>query len=166
MLALLFKQITYIFAKIDSFIDSLSKFLLVVCLFSMLFFSLATIVCRWMSVTIIWFDPLIKHLVFLSTFLGGVLATGRNQHIGIDLLSKYFSLGRIIYSASFFTLCWLIKSSIQFVKDSFLYEGIVFLGIHRGYLTSLIPFGLTLLAIRSFYGILDPNGHKHIEGSH
>lgn len=169
MLAKYFKPLKII----DQAIDNFAKYLLVICISGMLIFSLATIIFRWMNITVLWFDPLIKHLVFFSTFLGGILTTGRNQHIGIDLISKYIEnkhnnflstlIARFINLVCFLTLLWLISSSLTLVKDTFMYEGIVFLGIHRGHLTSLIPIGFSLMAFRFFYGLIDPNAHKKVE---
>ena len=54
----------------------------------MLFFSVLTILLRWFGQSLEFVEPFVRHLVFLSTFLGGVLATGRGTHIGIDIIGK------------------------------------------------------------------------------
>ena len=46
------------------------------------------------------------------------------------------------------TLIWLITAALQFVENAFKYEKVVFLGIHRGVLVSIIPFGLGLISYR------------------
>ena len=127
----------------------------------MLTLTLFSIVTRWVSYTTLWVDPLIRHMVFLSAFLGGVLATGGRQHIGIDILSKYLErfenellihIQQIFLNlVSFIVLLWAVYASTQLVKDAFQYEGIVFLGIHSGYLVSIIPLGLSLMAFRFFF---------------
>ena len=154
-----------ILGMIDKGIDKGSGHLLVVCVFSMLSLSVLGIVLRWFSITFLWFEPLIRHLVFLSTFLGGVLATGRGTHIGIDIISKYLeSSGRtqmirgikiIISLASFLTLIWLTKASIGFVKVELQYGKNVFLGIHSGFLVAIIPFGFSLISFRFFYKFIE-----------
>lgn len=162
--------------KIDTFIDKVCGSLLVVVVLSMLFIGIATILCRLIHVTVLWFDPLIRHLVFLSAFLGGVLAVGKGQHIGIDILGKYLEshahekvqllVLRLINLICAATLIWAIVGSLAFVKDSFQYEGIVFLGIHRGILTSIIPLGFGLMAIRFLYGVIDPDAHYDHDHEH
>jgi len=147
--------------SIDTFIDKFARHGLVVCVFGMLFFSLLNIVLRWFGSNFLWVDPLVRHLVFLSAFLGGVMATGANKHIGIDILGKYFetkNLGnaqkrtnQFIYLVSFLTLCWLIKASIQFTNLELQYGKPTFWGIHSGFLTGIIPFGFGIMAFRSLY---------------
>ena len=69
----------------DKFIEKISISLLVVCVLSMLLLSVLNIFLRWFNTTLFWVEPLVRHLVFLSAFLGGVLATGNRSHIGIDI---------------------------------------------------------------------------------
>lgn len=145
---------------VDTFMEKVSLYALIVSVFGMLLLTLLTIVLRWFSVTYLWMDPLIRHLVFLSTFLGGVVATGSKQHIAIDIfyrmaeqkgkerLTLFFQFLTALVSC--FTLIWLITGAVQFVGDAFKYEKVVFLGIHRGVLVSIIPFGLGLIAYRFF----------------
>jgi len=147
-----------IISKIDSFIRSLSEKLLIAIVFSMLLLSVAVIVFRWFEISFSWIEPLVRHLVFMSAFLGGVLATGRGTHIGIDIIGKYLEsknlesarrwIGCIITLASFITLFWLIKSSWHFVAVEAKYGKIAFLGLHTKFLVSIIPIGFTLIALR------------------
>jgi TRAP-type C4-dicarboxylate transport system permease small subunit len=147
--------------KIDSFVESFASWFLIFAVSGMLSLAILNIVLRWFSVTLLWVEPLIRHLVFLSAFMGGTIATGRKTHIGIDILGKYFEskkmmnahawVGRIIALVSFFTLVVLIKAGIDFVSVEAQYGKVVFLGIHGKYLVSIIPFGLTLIAYRFFY---------------
>ncbi|MDC0255659.1 TRAP transporter small permease subunit [Bacteriovoracales bacterium] len=143
---------------VDTFMEKVSLYALIVSVFGMLLLTLLTIVLRWFSLTYLWMDPLIRHLVFLSTFLGGVVATGSKQHIAIDIfyrmaeqngkerLTLFFQFLTALVSC--ITLIWLITGAIQFVNDAFKYEKVVFLGIHRGFLVSIIPFGMGLIAYR------------------
>ena len=146
---------------IDDWIDKFSSSVLVISIFLMLFFSLLTIVFRWVNISFPWFESLVRHLVFLSAFLGGVLATGRKSHIGIDILGKYLEnrgrhdlnvyVGRVIAVISFGTLVCLAIAAVEFMKVELQYGKPVFLGIHSGFLVGIIPFGFYLLAYRFFY---------------
>jgi TRAP-type C4-dicarboxylate transport system permease small subunit len=78
--------------SIDLVVEKLSSYLLVASILSILFFSSLSIILRWFHLNLSWIDPFIRHLVFLGTFLGGVIATGKGNHIGIDLISKFFEL--------------------------------------------------------------------------
>lgn len=149
------------FYLIDHCIEKLASWGLVIAVFGMITFSVLTIVFRWVNYNVMWFDPFVRHLVFFATFLGGVIATGRRTHIGIDILGKYFEgkgmvksqifVTRLIAFASTVTLIWLIKASVQFAKVEFEFGKAEFLNIHSGFMVSIIPFGLGLIAYRFFY---------------
>lgn len=143
---------------LDKAIGRISGILLTISVFLMLTFSVLNVVFRWFEITYIWFDPFVRHLVFLTAFLGGVLATGRDSHIGIDIIGKYLesrhkwrtlmNVRRIIYLASFFVLCWLIMASYEFLKVEIEYGRESFLGIHSAVLVGIIPVGFGLIAYR------------------
>ncbi|WP_372652398.1 TRAP transporter small permease [Halobacteriovorax sp.] len=149
------------FRVIDQIIEKLSTWTLLVSVLGMLTLSVLAIVLRWFNFTLHWIEPFVRHLVFLSTFLGGVLATGRGTHIGIDILGKYLEsihsdllynwIRRVISLASFLTLTWLIYASYNFLLVELKYGKPVFWGIESGYLVAIIPFGFALIAYRFFY---------------
>ena len=157
---------------IDTFIERFSKVVLVVSLFAMLFLSVLAIFMRWFDESLSWIEPLVRHLVFLSTFLGGVVATGRGGHIAIDIISqslrakgKEKSLKIIKKAISFISFCvllWLSWTSLYFIEMEFMYGREVFWGIHSGFLVSIIPFGSILIAyrflIRTFF-LVEEEGH-------
>lgn len=146
---------------IDQSIEKLTVVLLVTGVALMLSFSLMTIVLRWFESSFLWLDPLVRHLVFLCTFLGGVMATGRGSHIGIDIVSKTLEvqgrerwllpIKRLISLVSFVTLLWLIQASYLFMTIELEYGRASFLGIHSGVLVGIIPVGFALIAYRFFY---------------
>lgn len=146
--------------KLDWAVDKFSSVLLVACILSILFCSSGTIILRWFHINLSWIDPFVRHLVLLSTFLGGVVATGRGNHIGIDLISKFLEIkgyehakvivNRIILLASAVVLIWLVKSGLDFTKVEMEFSKVEFWGIGSGYLVAMIPAGLGLIAIRFF----------------
>ena len=152
-----------IFFLIDKFIDSLSKSILLVNLFFMLTLTLLGIILRWFNQTFLWIEPLVRHLVFFTAFLGGVLATGKRGHIGIDLLSKYLEnkwpklliwQSRVVNISCSLSLLWLTFASYSFFKVEVIYGKEAFLGIHSSVLVFIIPFGLSLCSYRFFYQFL------------
>jgi TRAP-type C4-dicarboxylate transport system permease small subunit len=144
----------------DNWTEKLSSWLLVLVVLVMLVLSVLVIVFRWMSITSFWLEPLNRHLVFICTFLGGVIATGRGTHIGIDIIGKYMEdkgkvnvrkyIDRLICITAIFTLGWLIKASYDFVLVELQYGKIAFLKIHSGVLVGITPVGFLLIGVRFF----------------
>lgn len=124
----------------------------------MLGFSLATIVLRLVNLNYPWFESVARHLVLLSAFLGGVIATGKGTHIGIDVIGHILEakhlekpkiyLLRLIQIVSFATVCWLAKASYDFMKVEMEFGTPEFLGLSSGHLVGIIPIGFSLIAIR------------------
>ena len=147
--------------KIDSYLEKFASSVLVVSVFLMMFMTVLAIILRWFSVAFLWLEPLVRHLVFLSAFMGGVLATGKKTHIGIDILGKYLEskgnqaamawVERLTSVAAIGTLVWLTKASIDFVAVEAQYGKAVFLGIHSKVLVSIIPFGMGLMSLRFLF---------------
>lgn len=146
--------------KLDHLIEKICSASLVVSILTILLFSTLSIVFRWLHVNLMWIEPFVRHLVFLSTFLGGVVATGRGTHIAIDLVSKVLELknlhayqiwiNRVIYLFSAFALLWLFKSGYDFTRVEFEFAKEEFLGISSGVLVAIIPFGMGLISFRFF----------------
>jgi TRAP-type C4-dicarboxylate transport system permease small subunit len=113
---------------------------------------------RWFHINFSWIDPFVRHLVFLGTFLGGVIATGKGNHIGIDLISKFLEvkgyhraqkhIARVINIFSFTVLVWLVKASVDFTKVEIQYSKPEFWGIPSSFLVAMIPIGVALIATR------------------
>ena len=147
--------------SLDLFLEKISRSLLVVAFFFMLVLTIVTITGRWFQLTILWIEPLVRHLVFLSAFLGGVLAIGSNGHIAIDILSKYLeqkklhnwrlNISRILLAFSMIICLALFYASYLFLKMEIEFGQTSFLGIHTSLLVGIIPFGLGMMIFR--YGI-------------
>lgn len=151
--------------KFDIAIEKVAQYLLVVCILGMLGMSVLNIVLRWFQSHILWFEPFVRYLVFFSAFLGGVIATGKRTHIGIDIVGKYFEakqnwkahrwVGRIIDLISLLVLIVLTDACMDFVAEEAKYgRENVFIGIHAKYLAAIIPFGFGLIAVRFFNNII------------
>ena len=144
--------------KLDLWLENIAKVAIVICVFSMLFLSVLSIVLRWFEVSLLWIEPLVRHLVFLAAFIGGSLATGANQHIKIDLLSRLLEkiekpLLKKLVDLTTLTLTLvacviLVKASYDLAVVEFEYGKKEFLGIHSGYLLSIIPAGMGFISLR------------------
>jgi len=145
-------------STIDDGIEKAVTGALFVTVLLMIICSMAIIVMRWFNSSFMWLEPLVRHLVFLSAFLGGALATGKGTHIGIDILGKYFEskkmwkahlmVNRIINLASSLILIVFVKLSWDFVQVEAEFGKEVFLGIHSRFLVGIIPFGFSIIGIR------------------
>ena len=153
-----------IIKKLDTGLERLVTYLLVFSVLAMLSLSSFSIVIRWFQHNITWIDPFVRHLVFFSAFLGGIIATGQGTHIGIDILGKFVEskgwhglrtvITKIVYITSMIVLVWLIKSGIDFTRIEMEFSKEEFWGIQSGYLVMLIPIGLGLLLLRFFFVFL------------
>ena len=76
------------FVVLDETLDKVSRYSLVACLLIILTLAVLAIVLRWLGSSVMWIEPLVRHLVFLSAFLGGSVATSKRVHIKVDLLTK------------------------------------------------------------------------------
>ena len=144
--------------KLDWIVEKMSSYVLIASILAILFCSSLSIILRWFHINLTWIDPFVRHLVLLGTFLGGVVATGRGNHIGIDLISKFLEIkghhraqhqiGRVINIFSFCVLVWLIKAGVEFTKVEMEFSRREFWGIQSGFLVAIIPVGVGLIAIR------------------
>ena len=150
-----------VLSKIDQLIEKTAGYILVVSVLGMILFGALNILLRWMNHPVNWFDPFVRHLVFLCTFLGGVLATGKKNHIGIDVIGKLLvqkygtklgrNIERLICLASMVTLLFLAWAGWHYVQVEMEYGKEHFLGIHSQYLAAIIPLGALLIAYRFFF---------------
>lgn len=150
---------------LDKIVEKFATVALVVCVLGMLGMSVLNIVLRWFDAHVLWFEPCVRYMVFLSAFLGGAIATGKRTHIGIDLVGKYFEtkkmweahrwVSRFVDVISLVVLFYLTGACVDFVSEEAQYgRADVFLGIHAKYLASVIPFGFGLIGYRFFNNII------------
>lgn len=151
--------------KISHYTDEVVKKLLVVIVFSMLLFSVINVVLRWFGVSYSWIEPMVRHLVFSTAFLGATLATANSKHIGIEILQKFletkkktnllFILSKLSNFISFIILYFLANSGYEFFSVEKRYGAESFLGIHSSTLVLIIPIGFSLMMFRSALNFLD-----------
>lgn len=144
--------------KLDAVIDKISFYGIVIAVTLMLLLTVLNIVLRWFNISILWVDPFVRHLVFLSAFLGGALATGKDNHIRIDLAAKLLEnlkkptlklwIERLTYIVTLIATILLTKAGLDFTKVEFEFGKEVFLGLHSGVMAAIIPFGMGLISMR------------------
>jgi TRAP-type C4-dicarboxylate transport system permease small subunit len=150
--------------KIDTIVEKFAFYGVVVSIILMLGFTVLNIVLRWFNTSILWIDPAVRHLVFLSAFLGGTLATGQDNHIRIDLASKIFEtkgwhglkrwIDRIVIFVTIVATIFLARAGYDFMKVELEFGKEAFLGVHSGLLVGIIPFGMGILTLRFILKLL------------
>ena len=158
---------------IDNALENISKWGTVLCVLLMLLLTVMNIVLRWFEVSLLWVEPLVRHLVFIAAFFGGSLATSHNHHIKIDLLARVLEhsknealklwLERLLLLVTLIATSVLCYSSINLSKVEFEFGKEVFFNIHSGYLVSIIPFGMGLISLRLLFRILLSFGKAEVK---
>lgn len=164
--------------RFDEILEKISRWGLITCLLTILGLAVMSILLRWSGISFMWLEPLTRHLVFLSAFLGGSLATSKDVHIKVDLLTKLLEKSdsviihwlhkNIISLFCFITVLALYKSAYDFFLSEKEYGAPALLGLHSSVLVAIIPFGIGLIALRFLnqliLGILkgDPRGRSHV----
>lgn len=151
-------------AKFDGLLENFSRIGLIVALMLTLGLAVLSIVLRWLGSSFMWMEPLIRHLVFLSAFLGGSLATSKGVHIKVDLLTHmiekskskflYWFHRNLISLFCFVTCLALAKAGWDFFLVEKEFGAPSFLDIPSAYLVFIIPFGMGLIAVRFLNRIL------------
>lgn len=141
--------------KILSIINKVEDSLLVLILSSMIILAVFQIISRNLfSEGVVWIDPLLRTLVLWIGLAGAVIATRKNNHIRIDIFTKYFPkhwLRNIHRLVSLFTsvICIIIAwHALRFVLSEYDYGTIVFADIPAWLTASIIPLSFFLIAIR------------------
>ncbi len=148
----------------DDVLEKFSRWGIVFSLFFILGFAVLSILLRWFGMSPSWLEPMIRHVVFLSAFFGGSLATSKGVHIKVDLLTHLVekSNSKVIRwmhrnLVAFFCLITtivLMKASYDFFLVEREFGSVAFLQIHSSYLVGIIPFGMGLIALRFFNKLL------------
>ena len=164
-----------LFKKFDSCLEKLSRWSLIFSLYFILGFAVLSIILRWIGQTPLWIEPLIRHVVFLSAFLGGSLATSKGAHIKVDILTHFVenSSSKVIHWLhrnlialfGFVTCVALTKSAWDFFLVEREFGSVAFLEIHSSFLVGIIPFGMLLISLRFLnrlmIGLMEGDSREH-----
>lgn len=152
--------------KIISFVNKLEDIFLVIILSTMILLAVFQIISRNLfSEGFVWIDPLLRMLVLWVGLAGAVVATRKDNHIRIDVVTKYFPqhylfyIKRLVY---FFTLsvCLLISwHAARFVYSEFEYGTMAFSGMPAWVAGIIIPVSFTLIAFRYVLLFFAPDVH-------
>jgi TRAP-type C4-dicarboxylate transport system permease small subunit len=150
-------------------INALEDGLLVAILSSMIILAVSQIISRNLfGQGVVWIDPLLRTLVLWIGLSGAVVATRFDNHIKIDIFTKYFPahitkiIQRFVY---LFTLsvCLLIAwHAARFVYSEYEYGTIAFSGVPAWITALIIPLSFALIAIRYALLFISPYEKKLI----
>lgn len=142
----------------DDVLERFSRWGLISCLFGILSLAVAAIFFRWGGKSFMWLEPFVRHLVFLSAFLGGSLATKKGVHIKVDILTILVEKSNskiimwvhrnLISLFCVLTLAALLKSSWDFYLTEKEFGSPTFFHLHSSVLVGIIPFGIGLILLR------------------
>ena len=145
-------------SRLDQVLDQLCRLVLLGSVVAMIALVLLGIVLRWFESSLLWIDPLVRHLVLLAAFMGGVVAVGQDEHIAIDLCNRALLAQKkwqwlrwhkkIILFIAVVACTWLGVAAWPLVSTEWEFGRVRFLGLHSAVLVALIPTGFLLLALR------------------
>ncbi len=154
-----------IIRKIANLLDSVVKKALVLLVFSMLSLSVINVCLRWFGISYSWIEPLVRHMVFATAFLGATLATASGKHIAVEIFHKLLEtkgkkrnlllIQKVSTALTIFVLFFLANSGYEFFSVEQRYGSESFLGIHSSTLVLIIPIGFSLMFLRAILDFMD-----------
>ena len=106
------------------------------------------------AITLLWADPLIRHLVLWSGFIGALIATRADKHIKIDAAMRLFSprqrnllqgFTNLFSAAICLLLTWI---SIRFLLGERSFGGSAFLAISTWQVQLIFPLTFSAMSLR------------------
>lgn len=117
---------------------------------------------------VVWIDPLLRTLVLWVGLSGAVVATRTDNHIRIDIFTKYFPkhllkhVQRLVYIFTL-SICLLIAwHAGRFVYSEYEYQTIAFSSVPAWVTALIIPISFSLIAVRYALLIISPYERKII----
>ena len=136
-------------------LHKIEDILLVSVLVLMLFLAIADIALRTITGgSTIWIQPALQVLVLWLGLLGALFASRSQEHIAVDVISRFVGpLGKricgITGTAFAAIVCTLVAwFSIDFIQTSIEYDDIAFAQVPAWPLQIIIPFTFGLMALR------------------
>ncbi len=130
---------------------------LVSVLVTMMLFAVAQIVLRnVMGSGIVWGDSLVRLLVLWVGFVGAMTATRDNNHISIDVITRYLSpqrksIARVFTGLFSGAICGLAAFySYRFVQMEYEYDSPGFAAVPAWLCESIIPLAFVIISFRCF----------------
>jgi TRAP-type C4-dicarboxylate transport system permease small subunit len=113
---------------------------------------------------LLWGDPLVRHLVLWTAFMGAAIATSEDRHISIDAINKFLPIRarhfvKVITSLFAAVTCYFLASAAWvFIQDERAAGGELVLSIPSWIGLSILPVGYVLLMIHFFLNSAEHTG--------
>lgn len=149
------------FATIKKGVYKLEDMVLILLLLTMIFMAVLQIVLRnTTGSAIVWGDTLVRILVLWTGLVGAMAATRQNNHINIDIVTRYMSTGMativnsitlLFASLICFVTAWY---SLAFVRMEFEFSTPAFANVPTWACQTIIPLAFLVMALRFLAGCL------------
>ena len=153
---------------IDKGLSHIESSVLILILSSVVFLAFFQIILRnFFSYSIIWGDPLLRHMVLWIAFLGASLANKENRHINIDVLHRLMGpVGkkRVSFITNLFSALvsgLLVRAAFVFVRDEFTTGTTLFPGVPLWPMVSIILIGFISITFRFILKAFFPVKSSH-----
>ena len=144
---------------LNRWLHRLEDGVIVAILLMMILLAVLQIVLRnFFGVSFVWVEPTLQNAVLWIGLLGAMIASRRDEHIRIDIASRFLSVEArrwLALAVDAFTagICGLVAwTSIGFVSDEIKYPSIAFAWVPSWLLQLIIPVGFSVMAAR--YAVL------------
>jgi len=141
--------------RLVNFINRFEDALLVIILAAMILLSVFQILSRnILSEGVVWIDPLLRTLVLWVGLTGAVVATRYDNHIRIDIFTRYFPKNwqsaslRIVYLVTMLICLVIAWHAARFILSEYEYQTIAFSGVPAWLAGLIIPVSFALMGIR------------------
>ena len=147
--------------RLVSVLARLEEALLTVLLLVMIVLACYQIALRWFtSGGLLWIDPLLRHLVLWGGLLGAVLATAKDNHISMDILSylvgdrakRWLKLAINLFST--IVCVFLFRATILFIKSEIAYGGSSLFGWASWVWNLIFPIAFALICLHFLIGAI------------
>lgn len=154
--------------KLVRWLSRIEDGLIVTILVMMILLAVLQIVLRnFFGTSLVWVEPSLQNAVLWIGLLGAMIASRRDEHIRIDLATRFLSKGQRRWLAvlvDFFTsaICALVAwHSVAFIITEIEYPTEAFSGVPSWLLQMIIPLGFTVMALRyAVLTVLDVLGRR------
>ncbi len=148
-------------SKIGHFTGLMEDFLLVLILSIMIIIAVSQILLRnYFDIGLVWSDSLLRALVLWVGLLGAIVASRNENHISIDILSRFMSarikaISNIVTDIFTVVVCVVVSYySYNFVKLDFDENISTFGDLPAWMIESILPIGFAVIALRYAEGIV------------
>ncbi len=147
-----------IIIRVDDMLSSFIKYLLIFFLLVLVLAAFLAMLFRQLNITNMWLDPLARHLVMVTVFLGAGQAITMDGHIRIDIVSRMlqnkprlqFALNQLCHLFAALVCVWLSIACYDFFLEEREYPKDAFLGMESYHLILILPIGMWLVATKMF----------------